>query len=45
MKNPGMTNSRRKRTRPIMNQNSSGLENMVSNIALNLNYQGENHFV
>jgi hypothetical protein len=38
IKNPGITNSRRKRVRPIMNQNSSGLESMVSIIVLFLNH-------
>ena len=37
IKNPGMTNSSRKRPRPRMNQNSSGLEKMFIIIMNNLN--------
>jgi len=38
MKNPGIINSNRNRARPIINQNNSGLDKIVSIMAENFNY-------
>jgi len=45
MKKPGMTNSSRNRTRPIRNQNNSGLEKMFAIITNRLNCYYKNCFV